>query len=396
MPPGAAGAGPGAMPGGGGGGGSTAAIVEVNRANFEQLVIRASMEDPPVGGAVIIDAYADWCGPCKQLTPKLERLVTASGGAVRLAKLNVDVEQELAQSLQITQLPTVLLVHKGKLVDSFTGAVPDQQLAQFVTKAVQLAGGAASGERALDEAGAAFEAGDYARAEGLYHALTRLPEHAAEATAGLAMCALRAGDHATAKTLVARLHESHKDALDRPRVRQAIAQLELVADVEGAEGVAEGGGLDELRAAVAADDGAPEPKFALAQALVARGEPAEAIELCLAILRAERGWNEGAAKEFLFKIFDSLGGGARADEEGPAPSRQPPLQQATGAGWRLATGGAAREAESSRPIARAQPHRSIKALSEVRGGALAALGHLPTLRLDEARPHHAIDDGQLS
>lgn len=212
-------------PPGAGGSAQTAAIVEVDTASFETLVVKASLAEPPVGGAVIVDAYADWCGPCKTLTPKLERLVLAQKGAVRLAKLNVDNNPELAQSLQIKSLPTVLLVHKGKLVDSFTGALADAQLAAFVKKAADLGGGGAAAETALADAAKALEAGEVEKASALYSALGQLPEHAADAAAGLALCAVRAGNGADARSLAATLVEHFKADLARPLVKQALAQV---------------------------------------------------------------------------------------------------------------------------------------------------------------------------
>ena len=113
----------------GGGGGSTQSVVEIRSAQeFDQLCVAASATPPPVGGPVVLDFYADWCQPCKQLTPKLQKLVEGAQGAVRLAKINVDALPELATALQVASLPTVMLLHGGKLVDSFQGVVPDASL----------------------------------------------------------------------------------------------------------------------------------------------------------------------------------------------------------------------------------------------------------------------------
>ena len=130
------------------------------------------------------------CEPCKQLTPALEKLVVAAQGAVRLAKVNVDNLPEIASALQVKELPTVMVVHKGKLVESFKGGLPPEKLKEFVDRVVALAGGPASGKRALEEAAILLGEGKLPEATQAYADLTALPEHAASATAGLAMCAL--------------------------------------------------------------------------------------------------------------------------------------------------------------------------------------------------------------
>ena len=179
---------------------ASSSIVEIeSNSEWEELVVKASAQAPPVGGPVILDLYADWCDPCKKLTPKLERLVVNAAGAVRLAKLNVDNFPEISQALQIKSLPTVLLLHKGAIADQFQGVLPDAKLKEFVEKAVGLAGGRGGGPRAIEQAAAALEAGDLPAATTAYSELMALPECAASARAGLALCALRDGNLALAQ-----------------------------------------------------------------------------------------------------------------------------------------------------------------------------------------------------
>ena len=116
--------------------------------------------------------------------------MVAAQGAVRLAKVNVDNLPEIASALQVKELPTVMVVHKGKLVESFKGGLPPEKLKEFVDRVVALAGGPASGKRALEEAAILLGEGKLPEATQAYADLTALPEHAASATAGLAMCAL--------------------------------------------------------------------------------------------------------------------------------------------------------------------------------------------------------------
>ena len=284
---------------------NTGAIVEIkNAADFESLVMGASKDPPPKGGPVVVDFYADWCQPCKALTPKLEKLISAKGGSVRLAKLNVDNLPELAQALQVKSLPTVMLVHEGKLVDSFTGSVPDDQLAAFVDKAVGLAGGADVGKRSVEEAAALLHEGQLAEATALY-----------SATAGRSLCAL-ADDPpnlSLAQELVADLHKQFPQALNAPDVRRAIGKVALAAEGVGAEG---GRSLDELRAEVDHQPLAHETRFELAQALLHSGDEAAACDELLRILKKDKTWNEGAAKALLLQIFDSLGGESEVVKKG--------------------------------------------------------------------------------
>jgi putative thioredoxin len=281
----------------------TSAVVEIRSNNdFEQMVVQASQQAPPVGGAVIVDFYADWCEPCKTLTPKLEALVAAAQGAVRLAKINVDALPEIAQAMQVKSLPTVAVIHKGKLVDSFTGVQPEAQVKAFVEKAVQLSGGAGSGKRALEEAEKLLEGGELGGATQLYGDLLGLPEHAAPATAGLAMCALADDNLALAQELVAELHAKHASSLNSSIVRKAISKVGLAGGTDG-----DGRPVAGLEALLAADPADHAARYELAQALLGRSEHEAAVGELLHIIKKDRAWNEGAPKALLFQVFDSLG-----------------------------------------------------------------------------------------
>ena len=289
---------------------NTAQVVEIRSAqDFEQLAVAASAQPPPIGGPVILDFYADWCGPCKQLTPKLESLIVNSGGAVRLAKVNVDNLPEIAQALQVQSLPTVMLLHDGKLVDQFKGVLPDEQLKSFIEKAVQLAGGADVGPRAIESANALLEEGDVSAAAQAYAELLALPEHAPSARAGLALCALKdePPNLALAQDLIAELHKAHADALGKPDVRRAISTVALAAEMSDA---GDGGGASEaeLRAKLEAEPKDHETRYALAQKLLQAGDQEKSIdELLLILRRGGKVWNESAAKVQLLKLFDALG-----------------------------------------------------------------------------------------
>jgi putative thioredoxin len=248
------------------------------------------------------------CGPCKQLTPKLEALVTGSNGALRLAKVNVDNLPELAQALQVQSLPTVMLLHGGKLVDQFKGVLPDPQLQQFIDKAVALAGGPNVGPKALEEAAALLESGDLGGATSAYAELLALPELAASARAGLALCALKDDNLSMAQDMIAEIHKAHPEDLSKPDVRKAISTVALAADAPGDDDGGES--MADLRALLEEEKPGAwkhDVRFSLAQKLLGGGDHGAAIDELLRIIRRDKTWNEDAAKELIFKIFDSLG-----------------------------------------------------------------------------------------
>ena len=290
---------------------STGSIIEITAAaDFEPLVMAASAEPPPVGGPVIIDFYADWCEPCKQLTPALEKLVVAAQGAVRLAKVNVDNLPELASALQVKELPTVMVVHKGKLVESFMGGLPEAKLKEFVDRAVALAGGPASGKRALEEAAVLLDEGKLGEATQAYADLTALPEHAASATAGLAMCALADDNLAMANEMVTVLQKKHAAELGAADVRKAISRVALAQQDEGS-----GASVEELHAQLEEEPLRHAARLELAQLLMQRDEGEAAVNELLLIIRktvrkkddAEAAQAAADAKAYLFKVFDAMG-----------------------------------------------------------------------------------------
>ena len=271
-------------------------IKDSDQASFAQDVIEGSMSTP-----VIVDFWAPWCGPCKQLGPVLEKAVSAAGGAVRMVKVNIDENQELAMQLRIQSIPMVYAFFKGQPVDGFQGARPESEVKDFVKRLAEMAGatvGPTPVEQALEQAEAALKAGQAGAASALYgQVLQHEPDNKA-ATAGLISCYLAQDDLETARDIFGQLPEEMQTAAELASAR---AQIAL------AESAAEAGPLDELSAAVEANPADHQARFDLAIALQAAGRDQEAADHLLEIVRRNRAWNEEAARKQLLTFFEAWG-----------------------------------------------------------------------------------------
>jgi putative thioredoxin len=271
----------------------SAYIKDSNIDTFAADVIDASREVP-----VIVDFWAPWCGPCKQLGPMLEKLVNEAKGAVRMVKVNIDENQEIARQLRIQSIPTVYAFKNGQPVDGFMGAVPESQLRAFIQ---QLTGGHAGhdhAEEVLAAADEAFAAGDVNMAAQAYaHVLQDEPGHP-KAVAGLARCYLKTGDAERAKNT---LQLVRPDGAADEAIRAVEAELKL------REQVADTGDLDEFKRKLAADPNDHQARYDLALALDAKGDRESAMNELLDIVKRDRKWNDDAARKHLVTLFEALG-----------------------------------------------------------------------------------------
>ncbi|TCO69591.1 thioredoxin [Rhodovulum euryhalinum] len=266
-------------------------IKEISEATFMEDVIDVSKEVP-----VIVDFWAPWCGPCKTLGPMLEQAVTEAGGKVRMVKINVDENHQVAAQLRIQSIPTVYAFFEGQPLDGFQGALPQSEIRAFVERVAAAAGDGGLGE-AVEAAEQMLAEGAVVDAAQTFAAvLGEDPTHAG-AYGGLIRAHLALGEIDQAEGLLASVPTEVAKA---PEIEAARAQIAL------ARQAAEAGPVAELRAAVDHDPDDHQARFDLAKALHASGKVEEAVDELLDLFRRDREWNDGAAKAQLFTIFDAL------------------------------------------------------------------------------------------
>ncbi|MEL6464082.1 MAG: co-chaperone YbbN [Pseudomonadota bacterium] len=270
-------------------------IKDGSEATFMQDVVEMSQTVP-----VVVDFWAPWCGPCKTLGPLLEEAVKAAKGAVKMVKINVDEAQMIAGQLRIQSIPTVYAFWQGQPVDGFQGAVPGSEITAFIDRVVQAAGGEAPTDSLNDAVAAAeemlTEGAAVDAAQTFAAILGEEPNHAG-AYGGLVRAHIAMDDLDQAEAI---LNGAPAEISDSAEIEAAHAQLQL------ARQAADAGPVAELRAAVEADESNLQARFDLAQALHANGDAEAAVNELLEIFRRDREWNDGAAKEQLFTIFDAL------------------------------------------------------------------------------------------
>jgi putative thioredoxin len=279
--------------------GADSLIVDGDQASFMQDVIEASRAVP-----VLVDFWATWCGPCKQLTPTLEKVVRAAGGRVKLVKIDIDKNRGLVQ--QLTQLglplqsvPTVAAFWQGQIADIFQGAQPESEVKRFVEALLKAAGGAMQVTEMIAEAKAALEAGEARQAgEGFSAALQQEPENP-EAWGGLIRALLALGQDEQAQEALAGVPAKIAEHAEIAGARSA-----LTLAVEGRKAASE---LASYQARLAADPADHQARYDLATAMNALDRHEEAAEALLEIIRRDRAWNNDAARLQLLKFFEAWG-----------------------------------------------------------------------------------------
>ena len=268
--------------------------IDVDMNNFMTEVIERSSTIP-----VVVQFWAPWCGPCKQLGPVLEKTVSAARGKVQMVRVNIDNNQQIAQQLRVQSVPTVYGFYNGQPVDAFAGAQAESKVIQFIEKLAEMGGNGPDITAMVEEARRLLDLQDYEGALTQFHEIMAADPESPEGLAGLVRCMVGMKDLSGAREIVDQLDEAYRE---KPSVSSAIDVLAL-----SEKALKSAGGIDVAQAAVDADPNNLAARQDLAMALFAQGQQASSMDQLLESIRIDRDWNDGVARTQLLEFFKTLG-----------------------------------------------------------------------------------------
>ncbi|MFP6779097.1 MAG: thioredoxin [Alphaproteobacteria bacterium] len=270
-------------------------IIDSDTASFNKDVIEASKSVP-----ILVDFWADWCAPCKQLTPVLESLVKSYKGQLKLVKIDTEKNQELSQQLQIQSLPTVYAFYEGQPIDGFSGAMPENEVKTFINKVIEASGGNKLEEfkKAIEEAEKLYNEENFESALNAFSNLLSNDANNAKVLSGYGKCLLKLERGEEVKELLEGLEE---EMLNDKNIISLVALSELEKNNKVA------GSPQEFLSDVNANPDNHELRFRLAEAYLASNQKSDALDHLLTIVKKDRNWEDDKARKKIVELLDAFG-----------------------------------------------------------------------------------------